>query len=112
MWTADTSVSSPPGGFTSGVIDNGGRGWVGQVVAGYDYQFSVASLNLVAGVFGDYDFGNIKGKFDSNTAIGVGPGTIVGSESEKSYWAVGARIGLLATPQLLTSAIRRPGSTE
>jgi outer membrane immunogenic protein len=99
LWDADTSITA--GGATGGVTNNGGRGWIGQAIAGYDYQFAVANLNLVAGVFADYDFGNVKGTFSSNTSSG--PVSIfAGPESERSFWSVGGRIGLLVTPQVLT----------
>jgi len=99
LWDADTSISA--GGATGGVTNNGGRGWIGQAIAGYDYQFPVANLNLVAGVFADYDFGNVKGTFSSNTA--TNPVSIfAGPESERSFWSVGGRIGLLVAPQVLT----------
>jgi outer membrane immunogenic protein len=52
-------------------------------------------------VFADYDFGNAKGKFDSNVNVTV-LGSIVGSESEKSAWDLGARAGWLVTPQILS----------
>ena len=36
--------------------DTGGRGWLGRVGAGCDYQFGgIGSWQLVVGVFGDYD---------------------------------------------------------
>ncbi len=95
FWDADTALTAA--GFTGGVTNNGGRGWLGQAIAGYDYQFAVANWNLVAGVFADYDFGNVKGKF---TAGGGTP--FVGSESEKSFWSIGGRIGWLITPQILS----------
>jgi outer membrane immunogenic protein len=94
LWDADTSLTFS--GFTSGVTNNGGRGWLGQAIAGYDYQFAVANWNLVAGVFADYDFGNVKGKFTASST------SFAGSESEKSFWSVGGRIGWLVTPQILS----------
>ncbi len=100
LWDADTSATNAAG-VTSGVQNNGGRGWMGEAVLGYDYQFALANWNLVAGVFADYDFGNVKGKFDSNTNV-TNLGSIVGSESEKSAWSVGARAGWLVTPQILS----------
>src|SRR5579884_2254612 len=87
MWDLDTSSSFPLFGPTS-VSNNGGRGWVGQVVAGYDVQFPLANFNLVAGVFGDYDFGHISGTMD--TGLAFGPSSpVTGVEKERSYWAVG-----------------------
>lgn len=80
----------------SGVYDTGGRGWLGRGQVGCDYQFGgMGSMNVVVGVFGDYDWADIKGRFST-------PGAIVATETLKSQWAVGGRIGLLVTPQLLT----------
>jgi opacity protein-like surface antigen len=45
LWDADTSATL--GGVTSGVQNNGGRGWMGEAVLGYDYQFALANWNLV-----------------------------------------------------------------
>src|SRR5262245_15337074 len=36
----------------------GGKGWLGRVGIGYDYQFA---SHIVAGLFGDYDFSSLKG---------------------------------------------------
>ncbi len=58
--------------------------------------FDFLLQNLVAGVFADYDFGNVKGKFN------VTDSPFVGSEEEKSFWSVGGRIGWLITPQILS----------
>jgi outer membrane immunogenic protein len=101
MWDMDTTTTFPAVGVASSVTNNGGRGWVGQAVAGYDYQFPVASFNLVAGVFGDYDFGHISGT--TNVGLAVSPvDTFGGVEKERSSWAVGGRLGWLITPQILT----------
>jgi len=101
MWDGDTSFVLPVTGATSSVTNNGGRGWVGQAVVGYDYQFAVAGANLVAGVFGDYDFGHISGTIDTGLANAV-TNTLGGAEKERSYWNAGARIGWLVTPQILS----------
>lgn len=78
--------------------DSGGRGWLGRAQAGCDYQFGgIGSWNLVVGVFGDYDWADINGRF-ANQNLGLG----VGTETLNSQWAIGGRIGLLVTPQLLT----------
>jgi outer membrane immunogenic protein len=71
----------------------GGRGWLGTVTAGADYQFND---KIVAGVFGDYDFASIKGTLQNQ-----GPFSI-GTTKETSAWAVGARIGWLFNPAILT----------
>ncbi len=67
----------------------GGRGWLGRVGAGCDYQ--IAS-RFVIGTFGDYDFMNLHGTFED----------LAGDEKESGAWAVGGRVGYLVTPSLLT----------
>jgi outer membrane immunogenic protein len=81
----------------TGEWDAGGRGWLGRAQAGCDYQFGgIGSWNLVVGVFGDYDWANIHGRPSDPFTGGVG------TEKLSSQWAIGGRIGLLVTPQLLT----------
>jgi outer membrane immunogenic protein len=72
-------------------IDSAGRGWLGQVGAGCDYQIN---QSWVIGAFGDYNFMNVHGFSD---VAGLG-----GNEKETSAWAAGGRIGYLVTPSLLT----------
>jgi outer membrane immunogenic protein len=74
----------------------GGRGWFGTVLVGGDYQFSE---RIVAGVFADYDFSSIKGDYTSGALILP---AFVGEMKQTSAWAVGGRIGWLATPAVLT----------
>jgi outer membrane immunogenic protein len=70
------------------LFDTGLRGAQGVVVAGYDWQLSPA---LMLGVFGDYAFGEIEGSFnDADDIFAV-----------DKQWAIGARLGLLATPSTL-----------
>jgi outer membrane immunogenic protein len=86
--------------------DAGGKGWLGKVGIGYDYQFAGPYGNWVIGAFADADWSNIGGQYSMNTR-GV-PGTLIGSSSltgqfKNDYsWAVGARIGYVALPGLLT----------
>jgi outer membrane immunogenic protein len=78
---------------------SGGRGWLGTVGGGCDYQFSPASgwwSNWVVGAFADYDFMDLHDNFQSSF------GLIAGEEKEKSAWAVGGRIGYLVTPNVFT----------
>jgi outer membrane immunogenic protein len=85
-------------------FDNGGKGWFGTVQGGCDYQFALGGTwQVVVGVFGDYDFADIRGQRSdvfAGAALGIGPG--VGTEKLSSQYAVGGRIGVLVTPQLLT----------
>jgi outer membrane immunogenic protein len=77
----------------AGTVTNGGRGWLGTVQVGCDYQFMP---RWVAGVFADYDFGNLKGNLSPSAA-----NNFVGEEKMKSSWAVGGRLGYVVFPQLL-----------
>src|SRR5262245_755960 len=54
-WTADTTTLDPNTGqcVLCPVQVQGGKGWLGRLGIGYDYQFAP---HLVAGLFGDYDF--------------------------------------------------------
>jgi outer membrane immunogenic protein len=85
---------SQVGGVQFGTkVTNGGRGWLGRLGAGCDYQ--IAS-SWVIGVFGDYDFMDLHGNF------GDPSGPVVGNEKERDAWYVGGRLGYLVTPSLLT----------
>ena len=79
-------------------ITNGGRGIFGTVSAGYDYQFSD---RIVGGVFGNYDFSNIRGFFSSGSAQNFFD-PLGGRAQLDSSWAVGGRIGWLLDPKTLT----------
>lgn len=102
MWNQDHytevySLSSPSTYIPiSETATTGGRGWLGTVGAGCDYQFNRFNSNFVIGVFGDYDFMNLEGAFES------GIGFFNGNENESGAWAIGGRIGYLVTPKLLT----------
>ena len=80
----------------TGEFDTGGRGWLGRGQVGCDYQVGMGTWNVVIGVFGDYDWANMHGRV-SDPVFGA-----AGTEKMSSQWAVGGRIGWLATPQLLT----------
>lgn len=76
-------------------LTSGARGWFGTVQVGCDYQFQ----NFVVGAFGDYDFMDVHG----DTSIGGQTFTMgTGSQKQDWQWAVGARVGYLVLPQLLT----------
>jgi outer membrane immunogenic protein len=101
VWDMNSTVVSA-GGALQGTTNNGGRGWLGMAIAGYDYQFAVGGFNVVAGVFGDYNFGNMTGTSNFTAAPGAGFTTLTGVEKEKSFWDAGARIGWLITPDILS----------
>jgi outer membrane immunogenic protein len=72
----------------------GARGWFGTVGAGCDYQFD----RWVVGVFGDYDFMDVKGDIGLD---GVAVVRSVGSQKQDWQWAVGGRVGYVVLPGLL-----------
>ena len=53
-FNADTSVSEPRGRASFATSTQGGKGWLATGYVGYDYQISD---HIVAGVLGDFDFG-------------------------------------------------------
>ena len=71
----------------------GGSGWFGTVGAGYDWQFNGP---WVAGIFGDGQFGSIKGTITDPVVA------VQGSERMQSAWAGGARLGYLVAPNVLS----------
>ncbi len=93
-----TPISAVTGAPLTTTVDNGGRGWHGRFVVGYDYQIN---NSLVIGAFTNYDPSNIKGTMSSGSALAVfNP---VGGDLKESWaWDVGARAGWLLTPSILT----------
>lgn len=103
-WTADTTVVAGPLGLAVFGVPpgtclacpatvQGGKGFVGTLGGGYDYQFSD---HVVAGVLADWDFSSIQGSIQDATII-----PLAGNLQENWSWAVGARIGWLITPAIL-----------
>ncbi len=102
MWNQDHNISTSIGGvvpndFTTIETTNGGRGWLGRLGAGCDYQ---VSSSWVIGVFGDYDFMRLKGSMATQLINGGFPTAT--DENELSAWSVGGRIGYLIAPNVLT----------
>jgi outer membrane immunogenic protein len=99
LWNIDHfSNPSIDGDFTA-TTTSGGRGWLGTVGGGCDYQFGPGSgfwSNWVVGAFADYDFMDLH----RNLLLSCGCG--FGEEKESSAWAVGGRIGYLVTPNVFT----------
>ncbi|MDN5002003.1 outer membrane protein [Bradyrhizobium sp. GCM10027634] len=75
----------------------GASGWLATVQGGCDYQF--AGTNWLIGGFADYDFMDVRGDIST---FGTAFPTNVGRQKQDYQWAVGARVGYLVTPQLLT----------
>lgn len=95
--TDQNEETSPGFVSTTSTTTSGGRGWLGTVGAGCDYQFTLGNLgNFVVGVLADYDFMDVQGQMVPP------PLADVGTEKESGAWSVGGRIGYLVTPNLLT----------
>lgn len=105
MIDIDRSVTSfaVPGAVFDAGHDAGGRGWLGKFGAGADYQFAGPMGNWVVGAFGDYQFSDIKGRTTFFCPGGcLGPFEYNGAFKNDYSWAVGARVGYVALPGLLT----------
>jgi outer membrane immunogenic protein len=80
-------------------FDQGGRGWIGSVSGGCDYQFGGPGGQWVIGAFADYNWSDMHGDFTGNGGrVGLDSNT----EKVDYYWSVGGRIGWLVTPSVLT----------
>jgi outer membrane immunogenic protein len=98
LWNQENTSfdDGPPRVQITDTTTAGGRGYFGTVQGGCDYQFALASYNLVVGAFGDYDFASLKGHLNPPGLPGVG------DEKMSSAWSVGGRAGVLITPSLLS----------
>jgi|SRR5215208_1623348 len=96
LWEADTTTVTRATGLCATCVEErlGGKGFFGTVGGGYDWQFGGP---WVAGIFADGQFGSIKGTIQDH-----GPPFSVGQEKLQSTWAVGARIGYLVAPNVLS----------
>lgn len=107
MWNQDHYAEYGPPTFTtfdpvSVTYTNGGRGWLGTIGGGCDYQTPLFNNRVVIGVFGDYDPMSLTGTNEFPLPITQYVADISGSETETGAWYVGGRIGYLVTPTLLT----------
>jgi outer membrane immunogenic protein len=96
------SVNGPVAPFPSFDFghDNGGKGWLGKVGLGYDYQFMG---NFVIGAFADAQWTSIAGWSSFNCPAGcLGPTGYMGSLKNDWSWSIGGRAGYVALPGLLT----------
>jgi outer membrane immunogenic protein len=97
IWDAKSNmVNVPPGAnpfLPSRDQKVGGDGWFGTVGIGYDWQFSP---NWVAGVFGDGQFGEIKGSLTDTF------NSFEGQEKLRTSYAAGVRLGYLVAPNVLS----------
>src|SRR5882757_4016428 len=94
LWAADQSVQTT-GAAVPLTIDQrqGGSGWFGTVGIGYDWQFGG---RWVAGIFGDGQFGSIKGTLQDPLA------GVTGTLKLEDSWAAGVRLGYLVAPNVLS----------
>jgi outer membrane immunogenic protein len=95
LWAADSGENNAGTTVCSACVTQvqGGKGWLGVVGVGYDYQITPT---IVAGVFGDGNFSSLKGTIQDQQS---------GSWSDikqTSAWAVGPRLGWLPSPQTMT----------
>ena len=92
MFNLDSSLTVG-GNLESDNVTSGGRGLLGTVGVGFDYQFS---NRIVAGVFADWDFSNIKGHFGD-------PWWERSGDIKQNWaWSAGGRIGYLVNPAVLS----------
>ena len=94
LWNADSNVQTFPGAIAITRDQRlGGSGWFGTVGAGYDMQFAG---RWVAGIFGDAQFGDIRGSLSDPIFLTEGR-----MKLETSY-AAGVRLGYLVAPNVLS----------
>jgi outer membrane immunogenic protein len=109
VWNNDHSLTGPfgPGGALATTVSttDGGRGWGGRVGGGCDYQFSMGGGNWVVGILGDYDFMDAPGNYSPSELFppaGAGSSPLTFRIKQTDAYYVGARIGYVALPNLLT----------
>jgi outer membrane immunogenic protein len=94
LWSADNNVVTNPGGAPVSRDQRlGGDGWFGTVGIGYDWQFGG---KWVAGIFGDGQFGSIRGSI-ADSDVGF-----EGREKLRTSYAAGVRLGYLVAPNVLS----------
>jgi outer membrane immunogenic protein len=94
LWASDQNVQTTVGAVPLTIDQRmGGSGWFGTVGIGYDWQ---VSPTWVVGVFGDGQFGSIKGSL-SDPTVGW-----TGRQKLEDSWAAGVRVGYLVAPNVLS----------
>ncbi|UFZ05532.1 porin family protein [Bradyrhizobium ontarionense] len=92
IWDADSNSNRT--GFASTVNQRvGGDGWYGTAGIGYDWQ---ATPSWVIGVFGDGQFGSLRGDIQDQFAA------FTGRIKLQDSWAGGVRVGYLVAPNVLS----------
>jgi len=96
MYNGDHYLEDLPSGAPlSATVTSGGRGWLGRLGGGCDYQVgSVFGGNVIIGALADYDFMDIHAAVDS-------PLGFQGQEKESGAWYAGGRIGYAFTPNIM-----------
>jgi outer membrane immunogenic protein len=100
MYSQDEQTFTLAGTADSFLSSGTGRGWIGTVQGGCDYQFSgspFGGAGVVIGAFADYNWSNIRGI--NNVSMFTFP--FSGNEKMSNYAAVGGRLGYLPTDRLL-----------
>ena len=95
VWDADTTLSSRPSRVRRSAINQrqGGDGWFGTVGAGYDWQSTAAGCSA---------FRRRPVRQPQRHHPGPGSPFVTGSIKNDYSWAVGARLGYLVAPNVLS----------
>lgn len=93
LWDADVGKRTVAGALYPNQHHTGGRGWFGTAGGGYDWQFAP---KWVVGLLADAQFGDLNGSI-----IDVFQ-NYPGSTKNNLNYAVGARLGYLVAPNVLT----------
>jgi len=110
MWNQDISLNgnllntagAVIGTVTTPTTTDGGRGWLGRVGVGCDYQ---AAPQFVIGAFGDWDFMSLKGTNLPNELVLFPSGAtspVADNVKMTNAGYAGIRLGYLPYPNLLT----------
>jgi outer membrane immunogenic protein len=94
IWDANDTAKVTATGLPLSINSRtGGDGWFGTVGLGYDWQFNGP---WVFGLLADGQFGSLKGNIQDPTF------PLTGSVKMQDAWAVGARVGYLVAPNVLS----------
>jgi outer membrane immunogenic protein len=99
--TATTFLGQP--NVASSSVSVGGNGWLGGFQAGYNWHLA---QRWIAGFETDFDWSDISGSGSTPTSVVFGQNQATLNASQKVAWfgTLRARIGYLATPDLLLFA--------
>jgi outer membrane immunogenic protein len=91
FWSASTTTDAPGRCVSCATTDHSGKGWLGEVGLGYDYQ---VTDKIVVGALFSYNFADMQGR--TSDAVFTTAET-----SSDSTWFLGLRAGWLMTPDIL-----------